>query len=114
MKKITQESIKHFIAGIKFNKGNMKVTIIGDMVYLELHGNIIASHKKGELFSNMTLSLCGYNTTTTRERLNGLLTYFGASKRFKQKNFAPYLIDIKTKQLTEIDASDILELKELM
>ena len=64
-----------------------------------LHGNRIAYRNN---VNGTTLSLAGWNTVTTRERLNGLLERMGKPWRFTQRAFEPYLIDIETRKLVEI------------
>lgn len=73
MRKITELAIQAFNAKESFSLGNTTVSIdnvIGGVESeLRLHGNIIAKCLlNGELF----ISTCGWNTPTTKERLNGL------------------------------------------
>jgi len=80
MSKITQESIDAFMAGREFSKQNMSVAIRPwqyatpaiDSVILCLHGNPIARYVSGQ--RDRTLMVCdgGWQTVTTRERLNGI------------------------------------------
>ena len=37
------------------------------------------------------MTLAGWNTTTTRERLNGIAQVLGFDVSFNQKDFEPYL-----------------------
>jgi hypothetical protein len=74
MRKITQEACTAFRDGYTYLNGNTQVgtnehdgILENDMV-MELHGNKIAQHINGTLY----ISLCGWNTNTTRERLNGI------------------------------------------
>lgn len=71
MRKITKEAVKAFYGDYKFSSGN---TTVNDFGYF-LHGNKIAEHNS--LFNNdgnklINITLAGWNTNTTRERLNGL------------------------------------------
>lgn len=72
MRQITAEAINAFYNYKKFSKSNMSVTIhkTENEKYsvLRLHGNAIASLQNGVL----KISTAGWNTRTTRERLNGL------------------------------------------
>ena len=75
MRKITQEAVYAFKMGIDFNKQNMKVWSDGYTQYMALHGNIIAKtiFIDGDLNTGiLQITLAGWNTNTTRERLNGL------------------------------------------
>lgn len=54
---------------------------------LRYHGNVIAyEDDKGDII----LTLAGYNTVSTRLRLNNLLKLSHIPARFTQKDFAPY------------------------
>ena len=64
VRKITEEAVRAFYNGDKLTKSNMFVT--DRMMYL--HGNLIAKIEEGML----KISTCGWNTPTTKERLNGL------------------------------------------
>lgn len=70
MRKITQEAVNAFENGYTLYKQNMIVNEHG----MFLHGNKIAEYtslyKDGNKSINITLA--GWNTNTTRERLNGL------------------------------------------
>lgn len=81
MRKITQNAVNAFIAGTPFHvKGHypLKGTEIkveqnasGLSVTMLLHGHEIAGKLSHE--DKLYISLCGWNTTTTRERLSGLI-----------------------------------------
>lgn len=69
MRKITEEAIKHFYNKTTWIKSNTSVYVIKGAVYLELFGNMIAvMHNNDEL----QITTAGWNSRTTRERLNGL------------------------------------------
>lgn len=76
MRAITQQSIEAFVNGMPFNKANMKVEINGNNVFLYLHGNMIANREGEKLF----LTTCGWETNTTKERLNGVLSAYNLPK----------------------------------
>jgi len=68
MRTITNKAIKAFNNGVNFRLDNTQVNQrIGGME-LVLHGHTIAKNDNGFL----EINLCGWNTPTTRERLNGL------------------------------------------
>jgi len=78
MRKITSQSVDAFVNGYRFNQGNTTVsgsgcgaTGIRDW-YLMLHNNLIA--KKEVQTNTLTISDCGWQTVTTKERLNGVLS----------------------------------------
>jgi hypothetical protein len=69
MRKITKESVNAFLNREKFSKSNMSVTFENGYTYLRLFGNPIAAlESNGEL----SISTCGWDTPTTKERLNAL------------------------------------------
>tara|TARA_R110000787_G_scaffold261168_1_gene366477 strand:+ start:184 stop:495 length:312 start_codon:yes stop_codon:yes gene_type:complete len=82
MKKITQESVAAFEAGNNFRKGNTEVENVDGEVRLRLHGHTIAKSNAQGLF----VSNAGWETKTTKERLNGIQ---GVSIR--QSDFVWYL-----------------------
>lgn len=74
MRKVTEYIVHALIAGERGTKGNS--TTDGQTLFL--HGNPIARAFKDEQGrEGFDLSLCGWNTPTTRERLNGLLCAMG-------------------------------------
>ena len=73
MKKVTEETCAAFMAGKKLKIGNTVST--GDE--LILHGNCIAKRVDGVVL----ISNAGWETATTKERLNGL------DAGISQKNF---------------------------
>ncbi len=83
MRKITQEACNAFGNALNYKKSNTKVVAFDDLnVEMTLHGNLIAySCPKGTFISS-----AGYNTNTTKERLNGL-----AGVHIQQKDFIWYL-----------------------
>jgi hypothetical protein len=68
MRKVTSKAIAAFNSGKNFKDGATQVEVYGNTRSLWLHGNQIAMIDSGGLLIN----LCGWNTPTTRERLNGL------------------------------------------
>lgn len=68
MRKVTQKAVLAFVNGQNCKTGNNTVK---DGKFL-LHGNEIASLENGQL----KLSDCGWQTVTTKERLNAILGYF--------------------------------------
>lgn len=83
MKKITETIANAFAQGAKKSVGNTMTD--GNAVFL--HGNKIAEWREDGLH----MSLAGWNTVTTRERLNGIAQVLGLKVGFTQKAFEPYL-----------------------
>ena len=65
MRKITQQAVNAFYTEQRFSQGN--TSVIDGAMYL--HGNKIAFYKENALH----ISFCGWQTTTTKERINGVL-----------------------------------------
>ena len=69
MRKITQQTVNAFNQNNNFKSGATQVNRVIDGMELVLHGHVIARNIDGE---GLSINLCGWNTNTTRERLNGL------------------------------------------
>ena len=69
-RQITNDAVAAFMKGKPFSRGNTTVTNDGDLVVLSLHGNAIARHSNEP--ASMSITLAGWPTPTTRERLNGI------------------------------------------
>ena len=69
MRKITKEAVDAFINCVNYKNSNTEVLTIGpDSSMMLLHNNLIASKTP----NGIKVSLAGWNTPTTRERLNGI------------------------------------------
>jgi hypothetical protein len=94
MRKITLEACKAFHNGYEYRNNNTEVTSIPDeSVTLWLHGNVIA-RRRFDVPGVIEVTLAGWNTRTTRERLNGLLEHYGFTLRFWQCAKKPIIIDV--------------------
>lgn len=88
MRQITRDSVNAFINGKKFKRQNMEVCEDGGYTVMKLHGHIIARYSNRYGYE---LSDCGYQSNTTKERLNGLIEILGFSRsKIYQKNWAWY------------------------
>ena len=71
MRTITQNSVNAFLNNETFKSSNTTVTIEKNgEIQLRLHGNLIA--RKNPVDNTIKISSCGWQTNTTKERLNGL------------------------------------------
>jgi hypothetical protein len=70
MRKITKQTVEAFENNQNFKSDNMEVSSDQFMNRMWLHGNLIAV--KDHVNDVLKVSLCGWNTNTTRERLNGI------------------------------------------
>lgn len=69
MRKITKQAVDAFLKGYDFKSDNTQVIGKAGGTYLKLHDNTIACKLND---ASIEVSLCGWNTPTTRERLNGI------------------------------------------
>ena len=84
MRKITREIATAFLDGNRLYKDNTST----DNAEIRLFGNLIAYWNTD---SSVTITLAGGNSTTTRERLNGLLELMGLEKRIISEDGVPYI-----------------------
>lgn len=70
MKKITEDALNAFNEGSPFRRTNTEVfSTMKGAVVMRLHGNMVAVR----IGSSVYVSLAGWDTRTTRERVNALL-----------------------------------------
>jgi hypothetical protein len=84
MKQITKLMRDAFLDGKPFRRDNTEVRVTDSSVSIYLFGNKIASRGKHSLATLVTN--CGWDTVTTKERLNAL-----PNVRIHQKNYQWYL-----------------------
>ena len=82
MRKVTQKIANAFINGESLKIKNTETD--GQSVWL--HGNMIA--RKTD--NGLEVTLAGWNTVTTRERVNGICELWGSNLRFVQRNFEAF------------------------
>ena len=82
-RKITSESVDKFLSRESFKKSNMEVDQCYGQYRLKLHGNTIAVLDE---FNMLSISNAGWESNTTKERLNGL-----PHVRVHQRKFQWYL-----------------------
>jgi len=83
MRKITTKAVTAFLAGRQFRSGNMAVSLggfDGFNVSMYLHGNLIAERNS----HTVRIHDAGWRTTTTKERLNGLLEMLSLGRIYQQ------------------------------
>ena len=71
MRAITRQSIKAFMNAEPFKKSNMEVEVLPNVTVLKLFGNRIA-YRYNDPERTLSITNCGWNTATTKERLNAL------------------------------------------
>lgn len=91
MRKITRESVNAFLNAKKFNKSNMSVEVLPNVTILKYQGNSIA-YKYNDPKRTIAITNCGWESNTTKERLNGVINLSGLNiKPIYQKNWQWYL-----------------------
>jgi hypothetical protein len=85
MRKITRESVNAFNNDQNFKKGNTEVEVLPNVTIMRLHGNAIA-YRHNDPKRTLSITNCGWESNTTKERLNAL-----EGVNIRQKNFIWYL-----------------------
>ena len=94
MRKITELASNALLHGDSFTRDNTGVG--GGAMFL--HGHKIAEHT---LHNTLILNDCGWLTTTTKERLNGVLETFNTGLSIYQKNYTWYIYNHETETSSE-------------
>jgi len=71
MRKITEKSMDAFNNAESFKSGNTEVEVLPNVTILKLFGNSIA-YRYNDPERTLSITNCGYETATTKERLNGI------------------------------------------
>ena len=89
MRKIESQMIQAVINGRDFKSGNTTVDVTDRGIIIRLHGNKIAQvdHES----QVMWITDAGWQTVTTKSRLNALLSGVAGRGGIRQKNFTWYL-----------------------
>ena len=123
MRKISQKAAQAFLHCKNFSLDNTTVSVIrhgnhqGTEIEMRLHGNKIAYRNLTvDGISKVHVSLAGWGTPTTRERVNGLLTTLGAVSNggYYQKNHCQMFSCLRGKNGRfdfEVDARDWIEVE---
>lgn len=86
MRKITKDAANAFRNRKGFRRSNTEV--VGNIFYL--HGHAIA--QRMPMTGKVLFSMCGWPTSTTRERLNGLFDALGLPIRVYQHKGEQYIL----------------------
>ncbi len=89
MRKVTIKAVEAMKNGQNMVSGNTRVHSNGGV--MELHGNTIAIYNSVD--GLLTLRDCGWESVTTKERLNGILDGFNTGKYIVQENFRWFIKD---------------------
>ena len=106
MRKVERQMITAInTPGSKLNSSNTQVRWSDDQAFVEvlLHGHIIASINWAK--STMVLSACGWETSTTKSRLNAILSDLVPGARIFAKSFDWFITsnDGSTAEFDKVD-----------
>ena len=91
MRKIESEMQAAIVERRNWSKSNTSVSVDSQgNTFVTLHGNLIASISN---FGDIKLSSCGWQTVTTKSRLNAILDTFLSGIGVFQKQFEWYIGD---------------------
>ena len=91
MRKIESEMQAAIVERRDWSKDNTTVTVDSEgNTFVMLHGNLIAQISN---FGDIKLSSCGWQTVTTKSRLNAILDTFLSGIGVYQKDFIWYIND---------------------
>lgn len=95
MRNITQDSVDALINSREFSRQNMTVTRSHGTpgFNMMLHNNMIASKMYSGCDPVYVLRDAGWQTATTKERLNGVLEAIAPGYRIRQKDHVWYIVD---------------------
>ena len=89
MRKIEKEMQNALRNKVNWSKSNTSVSVDNEgNQFVTLHGNLIAQISN---FGDIKLSSCGWQTVTTKSRLNAILDTFLSGIGVYQKNFEWYI-----------------------
>lgn len=74
MSQAVENAVNAFVASRSFNAAGYGVSVHRDQVELAIRGNVVA--RRDTNTGVLTLSSCGWRTTTTAKALNTLLSHF--------------------------------------
>ena len=108
MRKIESLMIQAVKNGRDWKSGNTSVDVTDHGIIVRLHGNKIAhvSHLQNVVW----VTDAGWQTTTTKSRLNALLLGLGGRASISQKNFVWQLtrgLDATEAYVTEMDRNEV-------
>ena len=90
MRKISKQAARAFLNGNYFQENNTLVHSNGDMFLFGNH--IVRKNNNG-----IEVNFCGFDTNTTKERINALCSICGSDDRFYHKD---YVLMYKGKSVT--------------
>lgn len=96
MRKVSDMAAKAFLAGDTMATRNNTSVRDGEV---RLHGHTIAKRIEGKV----AISLAGWNTVTTRDRVNAVLIRLGLDFRVAQRDGLPVLVNRMGRKLASLN-----------
>ncbi len=100
------KTVRAFLNGDKLKVNNTQTN--GTELYL--FGNKIAYKKDNDII----ISMCGYNTITTKDRLNCLIDHVRPDFKIFSKDYTPFLVNCRTNESLKLNAQDEYNLNEVL
>jgi hypothetical protein len=88
MRQIERAMVNAVSRGKSLKRGNTQVLATDNGAEVFLHGNCIAWYHRPT--HCLSVRLCGWNTPTTKSRINALLQSFGTGAHLYTKKFEPH------------------------
>ncbi len=110
MRKITEQAGKALLNHEHYSLANTRTQQFKANTSLYLHDNLIAVKF---IDGDLRLSLAGYNTTTTKERLNGILELACVNWRYRTIKGKAYLVHLETGTKLGIDDDRFYSIAEM-
>lgn len=101
MKKVTFEAALALRTARRYNSGNTRVENAAGVGRMYLHGNLIARYDRER--RRLELLNGGWNSNTTKERLNGILSLFAPHFSIVQRDFIWYVRDARDEKYLPLD-----------
>jgi len=96
--KMTVDSTTAFMCAEPFKRSNTEVEVLPNVTILKLFGNAIA-YRYNDPERTLSITHCGWDSKTTKDRLNGIPTVNISSEKGKwflnEKEWDGNLIDVK-------------------
>jgi hypothetical protein len=97
MRQITEDSVNAFMNARQFRKSNMEVEVLPNVTIMKYQGNAIA-YRYNNPERTLSITNCGWFSSTTKERLNGIPNVHVYQKKFEwflnDKEWDGKLIDV--------------------
>lgn len=101
MRKITNIAVAAFFAARPLEQSNMEIEVLPNVTIMKLFGNSIA-FRYNDPQNTLSITNCGFETNTTKERLNGVLSHIGHAGICQRKGIWYLGDDVWDGKLTDV------------